>query len=99
MPAPHTSKRKHNPAYYAIANDRIAALLRPTICVLCKRILQHDVGVAVGAGADDRERAAGEFFQCTQVRARGGGEFFPFRDAVGFFLDRKSTRLNSSHPS
>src|SRR5690606_33691944 len=51
-----------------------------------ERILQHHRVLAVRAGADDRQRAAGQLFQRAQVGAGGGGEIVPLGDAVGVLL-------------
>src|SRR5690606_26921961 len=50
-----------------------------------KRILQDHGVVAVRAGGDDADRAAGQLLQSTQVGAGRGGQFVPGGDAVGGF--------------
>src|SRR3546814_5349992 len=50
-----------------------------------ERILQHHRVLAVRAGADDGDRASGQFLQRAQVGAGGGREVVPPGDAVGVF--------------
>src|SRR5690606_3690780 len=44
-------------------------------------IAEHDVGVAVRTGADDRQRAAGQLFQRAQVGAGRRRQLVPLGDA------------------
>jgi hypothetical protein len=50
--------------------------------------------VAVRAGGDDGQRAAGQFFQGTQVGAGGRGQLVPFGDAVGGFGPAEKLQVN-----
>src|SRR5690606_17882659 len=59
-----------------------------------ERILQHDGVVAVGAGAHDRQRAAGQFLQRAQVGAGGGRQAVPVGDAVGVLLPARELQVH-----
>src|SRR5690606_13637215 len=59
-----------------------------------KRILQHHRVIAVRAGADDADRAAGQFLQRAQVGTRGGRQLVPDGDAVGILAPTRELEVD-----
>src|SRR5690606_35791692 len=57
-------------------------------------IAQHDVGVAVRAGADDRQRAAGQLLQRAQVGASRRRQLVPLGNAMGAFLPARELQVD-----
>src|SRR5690606_7022121 len=61
-------------------------------------IAQHDVGVAVRAGADNGQGAAGQLFPRAQVGARRRRQLVPVGDAVGAFLPAGELQVHRRAP-
>src|SRR5690606_13247377 len=61
---------------------------------LRERILQDHGVVAVRAGGDDADRAAGQFLQRAQVGAGGGGQLVPLGDAVGVLAPARELQVH-----